>query len=348
MATSGITLRPAIAEDLPAIVEVINANSLDVLGIKQALIDTRGRLRTLHDVPPEAERIVAVTDDGRVIAFLYFINESPYIIIEIGGAVHPDYRRRGIGTMMLEWAEQRAREQLFLAPAGAKVVLYCNIFESDDRARGLLTEVGYAPAREWLHLEIELAGPPPPPVWPEGIRVRLLDPSRDWPAVRAALEEAFADHWGQVRITEATPEEENKAEIAAEALDGEGADEDDPYFNSRAFCFVALHSEEVVGACLGNARSIEWPDSGKVGSLSVRRGYRRKGIGAALMLHAFGEFYRHGIRRVITDTDADSFTGSYRVYQRVGMRVYRRECLYEKEMRPGKELRLLAPEKYSI
>ena len=99
----------------------------------------------------------------------------------------------------------------------------------------------------------------------------------------------------------------------------------------------------MAGSCLGNAKTIEWPDSGKVGSLSIRRPFRRRGLARALMYHALGEFYRYGIRRVITDTDADSFTGANRLYQQVGMRNYRREHLYEKVLRPGTELRLLAP-----
>ena len=62
------------------------------------------------------------------------------------------------------------------------------------------------------------------------------------------------------------------------------------------------------------------------------------------MLHAFRAFYDHGIRQVSTDTDADSFTGSYRLYLGLGMHIFRREYLYEKVIRPGRELRLLSPE----
>jgi ribosomal protein S18 acetylase RimI-like enzyme len=103
-----------------------------------------------------------------------------------------------------------------------------------------------------------------------------------------------------------------------------------------------MYGEEVAGSCLGNAKTIEWPDSGKIGSLSVRRPYRRLGIGRALTLHALGRFYERGTRRVIIDTDADGFTGAYRLYQQAGMHIYRREVTYEKELRPGTELRLLS------
>ena len=48
------------------------------------------------------------------------------------------------------------------------------------------------------------------------------------------------------------------------------------------------------------------------------------------------------IRRVITDTDSDGFTGAYRLYQRFGFVPYRFEDVYEKEIRPGVEWRVMS------
>ncbi len=90
---------------------------------------------------------------------------------------------------------------------------------------------------------------------------------------------------------------------------------------------------------LGNERTVEWPDSGKVGSVSVREPFRRRGLATALLLHAFAAFHRHGIRRVVTDTDSESFTAGPVLYERAGMREFRRELVLERELRPGEELR---------
>lgn len=46
----------------------------------------------------------------------------------------------------------------------------------------------------------------------------------------------------------------------------------------------------------------------------------------------------------MTDTDSDGFTGAYRLYQRFGFTPYRYENVYEKELRPGVEWRLMSPE----
>jgi ribosomal protein S18 acetylase RimI-like enzyme len=159
-----------------------------------------------------------------------------------------------------------------------------------------------------------------------------MDQSQDWPRVGPALVEAFVDHWGHTSL-------ESEVEVEAEETELAETNEDDPYFNSRDFCFMALAGDEVVGSCLGDARTIEWPDSGKIGSLSIRRPYRGRGIAKSLVLHALSEFYRHGTRRVITDTDANSFTGANYLYQNAGMKIFRRELLYEKELRAGQEFR---------
>jgi mycothiol synthase len=341
-----LTLRPATSADAPAIVDIVNAHAQEVVGTRRALLDETGRLRLARSAPWKAEQWVATTKDGSVVAFVYLGAEQHPVVYETGGAVHPRYRGQGIGTRLLAWAEHRTLEHVAEAMPDAKVVLQCNIFEDDHLTRALLIDRNYALAREWIHLKIELATAPPAPRLPDQIVIRQMDQRRDWPQVDAALAEAFEDHWGQLQ----SPVESAMADQDDDTGEPDAADEDneddvdDPYFNSAAFCFVALHGAEVVGSCLGNARTVEWPDQGRVGSLSVRRQYRGRGIGRALMLHAFQAFYDHGIRQVSTDTDADNFTGSYRLYLDLGMRIFRREHLYEKEIRPGRELRLLSPD----
>ena len=339
-----IAIRPALPQDQEAIAAVVNSHSLDVLGTNRALIDQHDQLRFARYVPADAERVVAVAGDGQVIGFQYLVSQPPYLVHELGGAVHPAYRGQGVGTQLLDWAERRARELLPQAPAATNVVAQSHMFANDQHAQALLANTGYRRVREWIHLAIEMAEPPPAPAWPDDITVRLMDQNRDWPIVGDALEEAFADHWGQLPPAELSQsEDDGEAESDDSDDQDDEDDEDDPYSNSRDFCFVALCGGEVAGSCLGNAKTIEWPDSGKVGSLSIRRPYRRRGLARAMMYHTLGEFYRHGIRRVITDTDNDSFTGADRLYQQIGMHIYRREHLYEKVLRPGTELRLLTP-----
>ena len=57
---------------------------------------------------------------------------------------------------------------------------------------------------------------------------------------------------------------------------------------------------------------MEWQDSGQIGSVSVRRPWRRQGVATALLQHAFRAYYRRGIYRVVAECDQDSFTGAHK------------------------------------
>jgi ribosomal protein S18 acetylase RimI-like enzyme len=60
---------------------------------------------------------------------------------------------------------------------------------------------------------------------------------------------------------------------------------------------------------------------GWVGELGVLRPWRRRGIGRALLLHAFAAFRERGFVRAGLGVDAESLTGANRLYEQVGMRV---------------------------
>ena len=162
-----------------------------------------------------------------------------------------------------------------------------------------------------------------------------MDLEHDWGIVEPAMDDAFADHWGAILpLEESLPVEE-------ETPVGD-VTEDESYSNTPGLCFVVVDGDMVAGGILCNGKLVERRDSGRVGSLFVRSRYRRQGIGRALMLAAFGEFWRRGAHRIITDTDANSFTEAPKLYTNLGMRPYRSEFSYEKEIRPGREVRRLA------
>ena len=123
--------------------------------------------------------------------------------------------------------------------------------------------------------------------------------------------------------------------------DGDEPPGDDSYSNAPGYCFIVLDGENVAGGVLCNAKLVERKDTGRVGSVFVRDAYRRKGIGQALMQTAFNAFWSRGVKRIILDTDSESFSKSSIFYSGLGMKPYRREFLFEKEVRPGREVRRL-------
>jgi mycothiol synthase len=329
-----ITLRPYLRADAPHVVDLINLAASRTLGVRRAVVDAAQAVRLARYVPPTSEKVVAVDAQEIPLGYAYLSSSERSILHEIGGAVHPDLWGQGIGTRLVEWAIQRASVLAARAPAGARVVLQTNLFAAEQQAITLFTSLGFALVREWVHMVIDLDAPPPAPLVPSPLAIRPMDLDEDWDRAGPAMDAAFADIWGAIPPT---PETSDADEDGSQ----DEAPVDDSYSNAPGFCFIVLDGETVAGGVLCNAKLVERADTGRVGSLFVRPEYRRRGIGRALMLAAFQAFWQRAVRRVILDTDTDSFTAAPRFYARLGMRPYRQEWLYEKEVRPGRELRRL-------
>ena len=82
---------------------------------------------------------------------------------------------------------------------------------------------------------------------------------------------------------------------------------------------------------------------GWVEILGVRKPWRRKGLGQALLQHAFGAYYERGMRKVGLGVDSQNLSGATRLYRKVGMHVHRRHVMYEIELRSGAEISKTSP-----
>jgi ribosomal protein S18 acetylase RimI-like enzyme len=102
---------------------------------------------------------------------------------------------------------------------------------------------------------------------------------------------------------------------------------------------IAMDGDQIAGFSICSIeRSDPEAPMGWVHALGVRRAWRKRGLGMALLLHSFGEFYRRGYRKAGLGVDASNLTGALRLYERAGMSVFRQYDRYELELRPGKEL----------
>jgi len=90
--------------------------------------------------------------------------------------------------------------------------------------------------------------------------------------------------------------------------------------------------------CLCRHQSYDNPEVGYISTLGVLRPWRKRGIGLALLSHAFSEFYRRGKRMAGLGVDAESLTGALRLYENAGMHVHQAFERFEKEIRTGKEI----------
>ncbi len=230
----------------------------------------------------------------------------------MGVRVDPSHRGRGIGTYLLALAERRAR-QLVAAPVEAVARQW--VSSADAEARHIVAAAGYTVVRRFWRMKIELREQPPAPQWPAGVVVRTLAEGLDTRAMHAATEEAFADHWGHTPVP---------YDVWARREIERG--DFDP-----ALWFVAddVERREIAGVVHARMNG----EMGFIDELTVRRAWRHRGLGMALLRQVFAAFYARGMTTVGLGVDAQNVTGATRLYERAGMRVYQEWDIYEKILR---------------
>ena len=324
---AGTVDRAPMLEDTEALVDMFNAVSQKLLGIDQVTVEEQ---RIEFEMPGrslEEDFRVVVAPDGTMAGYIEVFGLSePFTPLYCWGRVHPEHQGRGVGSYLLQWAEERARKALPLSKPELRVPLWAFCNTIDTQAQAMFTNQGFAFLRHNLRMVIELNDPPPEPVWPAGITVRPIVPGQEEFAAFAAGREAFGDHFGHV----ARPLEEEFETWKHRMYNSPDYD--------PSLWFLALDGEQIAGNSLCFKRTDNDPSFGWVASLSVRRPWRRQGLGLALLQQSIAEFYRRGYRKVGLGVDAQNLTGAVRLYEKAGMHPDMRHqmTIYEKELRPGK------------
>ena len=102
---------------------------------------------------------VIVTTSGRCVGYAH-VWPCTSTDNSVFACVHPAYRRRGIGMLLLRLAEARAREQIDATPSGVRVTLTSAVSHINEVARRLLEREGYTPVRQFWRLIVEMEDDP--------------------------------------------------------------------------------------------------------------------------------------------------------------------------------------------
>lgn len=324
----GFTARGATMSDVEPAVMLFNRWSRSVIGRDEITEVSAIRNEWISPGFDPAQDIGLVfAPNGQLAGYTeVWTNSTPLVHPWMWGRVDPAYEGMGVGTYMLQWAEQRALRALPNVPAELRFAPRVGTYREAEKTKRLFEDMGYRHLRSSYHMLIEMDASVPGPVWPEGITLRTFNPETDAEAVYRADTEAFRDHFGFVE----QPFEEGFRRFKHFMIDVEGFD--------RSLWFLAMHGDQIAGFNLCRPQAFNDPDMGWVGSLGVRRPWRKRGIGLALLRHSFNEFYRRGKRKVGLGVDAQNLTGALRLYESAGMRVHQAFDQYEKELRAGTEI----------
>ena len=329
----GYSTRGARLEDVEICFKLYNLWSRSVIG-QDEIIDAnaiRNEWCSPGFDPAEDIRLVFAPEGGLVGYIEVWTTSKPPVHPWIWGRVHPDYSDLGIGTWMLEWAETRASRALEELEPDLRFAPRTGVFHQADESRKLFEHQGYRNNRTSYDMLIEMDAPPEP-VWPQGLTVRTYNHETDAENVYRTYVETFRDHFGFVE----SPFEEGFRSF--EHLMVEADDFDPSLWYLAVESGLQENKQEIAGICLCRPRALESAEMGYIHVLGVRRPWRKRGLGLAFLQLAFGEFYRRGTNKVTLGVDAESLTGALRLYEKAGMHIYRQFDLFEKEIRPGREL----------
>jgi len=324
----GFTTRGAVLSDVEPALNLFNRWSRSV--INEDEITDAVAIRTEWVSPgfnPAEDIKLIFSPDGGMVGYIeVWTTQKPPVHPWIWGRVDPRYENLGLGTYLLEWAEERARVALGEIPADLRFAPRVGTFQKAEHVKKFFLDNGYQHIRSSYTMHINMDVVPVEPIWPDGITIRTYNPQTDLEAVYQTVNEAFSDHFGHVDA----PFEEGLRRFE-HMMTGYGGF--DP-----SLWFLAMNGDVIVGTSLCRLHAYDNPDVGWVNTLGVRRDWRKHGIGLALLRHSFGELYRRGQRMAGLGVDAQNLTGALRLYQNVGMHVHNAYDQFEKEIRPGREI----------
>ena len=315
----GFSMRLASAADADDLADLIDQVNVAEVGFPWTSAEEMRDELTAPGRDPEND-VLLVADDGTTVGYLTMSvdPESPSEWHHLA-FVRPAAWGQGLSTWLLRLGEGRARAAVGAASASGAVSLRVSRWSTNQAAGRLFEELGYARVRTFHEMRIELVDPPAAPVVPDGIVIRPFIRDRDARRAHATLAEAFEDHWGQGF--------DPFDRWVHRFVDGEGSGFD------PGLWFVALDGEEVVGAICCRERTPRSPDDASVDVLGVRRPWRGRGIGRALLLSAFVAVQARGGEAVELGVDAANPTGATRLYEDVGMHELHSFEVWEKSLR---------------
>ncbi|GAB3300470.1 GNAT family N-acetyltransferase [Epidermidibacterium keratini] len=301
--STGVTAYAATIEDAPEMLELARRVETETTGetsytleeISAPLTSESGRRDT---------SVVVLRRDGVLVGFVDITHDNTeryYIGVTIDHAL-PRSVYDAVAAESIAWCERSA-----LADSDGPVRLKEYAAETDEPLRTALAAAGFAEARGFYEMHIDLDGAQLPSRSP-GVVVRRVDTSDlggdDVRLAHHLVTETFRDHYDFI--------ERPFEKWVERHRDNAGSD-----FNSW---WIAEVDGEPVGVRIDNSRYLDSHNAAYVANLGTLRSARGRGVASTLLAHAFEHATSQGRDAVKLHVDAESPTGATRLYESVGMR----------------------------
>ncbi|MEE4275640.1 MAG: GNAT family N-acetyltransferase [Thermoleophilia bacterium] len=258
----------------------------------------------------ERDAWVVEAEGGGIVAYAWSYNDEPEGQPTGYFGLHPEHRDPALARHLLALIERRAGEQL-ASRAWGEPAVGAWFLEEDGLKRALYESAGYAQVRVFERMVVAAADVQELDETPAGIELRPMRRPDDERAVHDCVEEAFVDHFRYAPLP----------------FDEFWAPFDDTPAEDQVW-LVACDGPEIVGVALG----LSLERYGYVDLLAVRRPWRGRHIGLALLVATLVRLRDLGHERLTLGVDATNPTGAAHLYRRAGMSVRQRVLYFEKPM----------------
>lgn len=313
----GWTTRRPTLDDITAILAVVQASDIAAVGEPDFSADDVREALTAPNTDPAEDCWLAVDPDGEVVGFAYPDNPSGGERDFVEVYVHPEHglpAHRPLLDLMLARVAVRAA-----AFGRDQVTVRCGAIPAEQHWVDTLTAAGFSFVKRYARMRRDLTGvATTPPEPPPGVTVRPVraDDDTEMRRFHAVIEEAFAD------TLEHPPIDYDAWRVQLSKLASIAYDE----------WLVA----EVDGECAGVLQSADQAldrNEGWVKMLAVLRPYRRRGVGGALLRHAFTVYAAKGRAAAGLGVDLTNPTEPASLYRSVGMTPTYEADMFELQVR---------------
>lgn len=270
---------------------------------------------------------IGLFDGDRMVAYsmVAVVQDEATFKPHIDGGVRTAWTRRGLGTRVLQTAEEQAADwkQRDAPELAGELTLWLE--ESRISTVALAQAQGYETWRYFFRMRRDLSTPVDIPDTAAGFTVRPFGPQDAEPA-RIARNLSFADHWGSVV---SSPERWQAHMVGSQAFRPDicfvALFDDGPHVGEVA-AFVLC--EEFVGET--EARGFRTAYVALVGTVREARGH---GLASVLLARQLQAAQRAGYAHAELGVDSDSPTGAGRIYERAGFLELQRVRVVGKHFR---------------
>ena len=269
-----------------------------------------------------ARDVVCAMLDGRLVGYGWsdWVDTTDGLReFRVSGYVHPEHLGQGIGRSILAWQEAHARSHPAVT-TDRPMTLGSWAPQKRKRKHRLLQHAGYEPERYFFDMLRPTLDEIAVPEMPDGLEIRPIGTDRaSLKQLWDADVEAFTDHWGGFDASEAAFE---RALADPEA---------DP-----TLYVVAWDGDEIAGAVTNAIYHAENEQFGRkrgwLETVFVRRPWRRRGLGAALVARALVRQREAGMSEAMLGVDSANPSGALGLYERAGFVVHERAVAYRKPL----------------